>query len=56
MNIADSLHAEIQFWEEMLCQQNKDTAPEILDRMQMAKLLAEKKLSLYSIEFCEIAH
>ena len=56
MNIADSLHTEINFWEEMLGQQTEDTAPEILDRMQMAKLLAEKKLSLYSIEYCEIAH
>jgi hypothetical protein len=34
----------------MLLNQTGETAPEVLQRMQMAKSLAESKLSLYSVE------
>ena len=56
MNLADSLNAEIEFWADMLKQQDEDTAPEIRDRIYMAKLLAEKKLTLYSTECNEATH
>ena len=50
MNLAEALHTEIQFWEGMLNSQADETDPEIVHRIKMAKLLAEQKLSLYSIE------
>ena len=53
MDLADAFHAEIQFWEDMLNTQTDDAAPEVLQRMTMAKRLAEHKLSLYSAECYE---
>lgn len=48
MDLVDAFNAEINFWQEMLNAQTDKTDPEVLQRMQMAKLLAEQKLSLYS--------
>jgi hypothetical protein len=53
MDLTDAFHAEIQFWEDMLNTQTDDAAPEVLQRMAMAKRLAEQKLSLYSSECYE---
>ena len=53
MELQDAFHAEIQFWDEMLNSQTQQATPEILERMKMAKLLAEQKLSLYSAECYE---
>ena len=50
MDLQDAFHTEIQFWDEMLTSQTEQATPELLERMKMAKLLAERKLSLYSIE------
>jgi hypothetical protein len=50
MDLQDSFYTEIQFWTEMLDNQTEQTPPEVLERMRMAKLLAEQKLSLYSTE------
>jgi hypothetical protein len=53
MDLQDAFQAEIQFWDEMLNCQTQQAAPEILERMKMAKMLAERKLSLYSAECFE---
>jgi hypothetical protein len=53
MDLIDAFQTEIQFWEDMLDNQTGDAAPEVLQRMQMAKRLAEQKLSLYSAECYE---
>jgi len=55
MDLQDAFHTEIQFWDDMLNSQLEIEAasPETLERIRMAKLLAEKKLSLYSAECCE---
>lgn len=50
MELVEAFQAEINFWQEMLDVQTEQTDPEILQRMQMAKLLAEQKLSLYTSE------
>ena len=50
MNLAEAFRTEILFWEDMLRNQTDNTTPEVLQRMQMAKRLAESKLSLYSVE------
>jgi hypothetical protein len=50
MDLIEAFHTEIEFWNDMLCNQTEETPPEILQRMQMAKQLAEQKLSLYSTE------
>jgi hypothetical protein len=50
MDLQDAFYTEIQFWDEMLNTQTEQCSPEILERMKMAKLLAEQKLSLYSAE------
>jgi hypothetical protein len=50
MDLAEAFRTEIRFWEDMLRNQTDQTAPEVLQRMQMAKSLAESKLSLYSAE------
>ena len=53
MDLQDAFYTEIQFWDEMLNSKTAQASPEILERMKMAKLLAEQKLSLYSAECCE---
>jgi hypothetical protein len=53
MNLENALKAEIQFWEDMSGRQAGNVAPNTLERIQMAKLLAEQKLRLYSTE-CEL--
>jgi hypothetical protein len=50
MDLKDAFLTEIEFWNDMLCNQPEETTPEILQRMQMAKQLAEQKLHLYSAE------
>ena len=50
MDLQDAFYTEIQFWDEMLNTQTEQCSPEILERMKMAKLLAEQKLSLFSTE------
>jgi len=50
MELTEAFQTEIEFWNDMLCSQPEETAPEILQRMQMAKRLAEQKLFLYSTE------
>ena len=50
MDLQDAFHTEIQFWDDMLSAQTEQASPEIIERMKMAKLLAEQKLSLYSAE------
>jgi len=50
MDLQDAFHTEIQFWDDMLTSQTDKASPEILERMKMAKSLAEQKLSLYSAE------
>ena len=56
MDLQDAFHTEIQFWDDMLNSQKamEQVSPEILERIVMAKMLAEKKLSLYSAECREI--
>ena len=46
MNLAEALNSEIQFWQDMINQQTEQTAPEIRERLEMAKLLAESKLAV----------
>lgn len=53
MDLQDAFHTEIQFWDDMLSAQTEQASPEIIERMKMAKLLAEQKLSLYSAESYE---
>ena len=53
MNLHDAFHTEIQFWNEMLKDQGRQTSPEVIERIQMAKTLAEQKLSLYTAECLE---
>ena len=53
MNLQEAFNTEIQFWDEMLNTQTAQCSPEALERMKMAKLLAEQKLSLYSAECYE---
>jgi hypothetical protein len=48
-----AFQTEIQFWEDMLTTQTDQATPEVLQRMEMAKRLAEQKLSLYSAECYE---
>lgn len=50
MDMIEAFLAEIEFWNEMLCNQTEGTSPEMLQRMQMAKRLAEQKLHLYAKE------
>ncbi|MDH3788176.1 MAG: hypothetical protein OES53_06385 [Xanthomonadales bacterium] len=50
MDLVEAFQTEIEFWNDMLCNQTEETSPEILQRMQMAKRLAEQKLHLYSAE------
>jgi len=50
MDLVEAFQTEIKFWNDMLCNQTEETSPEILQRMQMAKRLAEQKLHLYSAE------
>jgi hypothetical protein len=50
MNLQDAFHTEIDFWDEMLNSQTEETPADILERIKMAKLLAQQKLSLYSAE------
>ena len=50
MDLVEAFQTEIAFWNDMLCNQTEETPPEILQRMQMAKRLAEQKLHLYSAE------
>lgn len=50
MELIEAFQTEIEFWNDMLCSQTEETPPEILQRMQMAKRLAEQKLYLYSTE------
>jgi hypothetical protein len=50
MDLQDAFHTEIQFWDDMLSTQTEAASPEIIERMKMAKLLAEQKLSLYSAD------
>ena len=50
MDLQDAFHTEIQFWDDMLSAQTEQASPEIIERMKMAKLLAEQKLSLYSAD------
>ncbi len=50
MDMVEAFLTEIEFWNDMLCNQTEETPPEILQRMQMAKRLAEQKLHLFSTE------
>jgi len=50
MNLQEAFNTEIQFWDEMLRSQTKETSGEVMERIRMAKLLAEQKLSLYTAE------
>lgn len=50
MDMVEAFLTEIEFWNDMLRNQTEETPPEILQRMQMAKLLAEQKLHLYSTQ------
>lgn len=50
MDMVEAFLTEIEFWNDMLCNQTEETPPEILQRMQMAKCLAEQKLRLFSTE------
>ena len=56
MELQEAFYTEIQVWDEMLNSQTGQASPEILERMKMAKLLAEQKLSLYSAECYERAN
>ena len=53
MNLQDAFHTEIDFWDEMLNSQPEETPAEILERIKMAKLLAQQKLSLFTAECYE---
>ena len=53
MDLQDAFYTEIQFWDDMLSSQTEKTSPEVLERIRMAKLLAEQKLSLYSADCYE---
>lgn len=53
MNLQDAFLTEIEFWDEMLNSQSEDTSTDVLERIKMAKLLAQQKLSLYSAECYE---
>ena len=53
MDLQDAFHTEIQFWDDMLSAQTEQAPPEMIERMKMAKLLAEQKLSLYSVDCAE---
>ena len=50
MDPVNAFQTEIEFWEDMLNTQTDVTTPEVVQRMQMAKRLAEQKLSLYSAD------
>jgi hypothetical protein len=56
VTIKDSLHNEVEFWADMLELQDEKLTAEARDRMQMAKLLAERKLSLYTIDCESMTH
>jgi len=53
MNLQDAFHTEIDFWDDMLKSQTEETPAEILERIKMAKLLAQQKLSLFSADCYE---
>lgn len=53
MEWAEAFRSEIQFWDEMLSLQTAQTDPDVLQRMQMAKRLAERKLELFFAEHGE---
>ena len=46
MDLVEALHSEVRFWEDMIKQQPGKTAPEIRERFEMARLLAESKLAV----------
>jgi len=56
MELQEAFYTEIQFWDEMLNSQTEHASPEVIERMKMAKLLAEQKLSLYSADCYERAN
>ncbi len=51
MELEEAFRAEIRFWDDMLRIQSDQTEPDILQRMQMAKRLAERKLELFTAEY-----
>ena len=50
MNLQEAFQTEIEFWDTMLQCQTEETPEDILERIKMAKLLAEQKLSLYTAD------
>ena len=50
MDLKEAFQTEIEFWEDMLLGQAGELEPEVLQRIKMAKCLAEQKLSLYSTD------
>lgn len=51
MELVEAFQTEITFWEDMLSSQTDQTDPDVLQRMQMAKRLAERKLELFTAEY-----
>jgi hypothetical protein len=46
MQLKDALEDEIAFWHSLIDSQDKDTPPQVIERMVQARMLAEQKLSL----------
>jgi len=46
MTVEDALEDEIAFWQSLIDHQANDTPPEVIERMEQARMLAEQKLSL----------
>lgn len=47
MSLQEAFQTEIEFWDTMLQCQTEETPGDILERIKMAKLLAQQKLLLY---------
>lgn len=52
MDLEIALKMEIEFWDGMINHESGAPDPEVLERMRMARQLAEHKLSLFSAD-CE---
>lgn len=46
MQLKDALEDEIAFWYSLIDSQNRNTPPQVIERMIQARMLAEQKLSL----------
>ena len=46
MDMVQALESEIEFWEEVLHCQDDDAPPETIERIELARLLAERKLGM----------